>query len=166
MKRIHPNHWSKNPVKKEEVTRLIKESVAKIDKESWKENISKSLTGREVWNTGLPKEQQPRYGKPASEKQIENMRVIGKQSHPTWNKDLSELSPRLSNEIIRKFVLNRDGNKCTQCGNEEQLIIHHVEHFEQVKNKEEIHSIENLKTLCRSCHMTTHNKQKLDLRNE
>jgi len=51
-------------------------------------------------------------------------------------------------------VLERDGHKCTKCGKVKGLIIHHIDgsgHDENPNN-----SMDNLTTLCRSCHMRHH----------
>lgn len=53
-------------------------------------------------------------------------------------------------------VLERDGYKCVECGkdNPKSLIIHHKDHSGASENPN--NDMDNLKTLCRSCHMLHH----------
>lgn len=51
---------------------------------------------------------------------------------------------------IRQEALERDGNRCTKCGNTENLHVHHLTY----ENKYE--SLEDLITLCRACHIKAH----------
>jgi len=51
-------------------------------------------------------------------------------------------------------VLDRDGQKCTKCGKIKGLIIHHIDGSGHDKNPN--NSMDNLTTLCRSCHMRHH----------
>ena len=54
----------------------------------------------------------------------------------------------------KKHVLERDGFKCTECGKEKGLIIHHKDHSGSSENPN--NEMDNLVTLCRSCHMRHH----------
>lgn len=54
----------------------------------------------------------------------------------------------------KKSVLERDGHKCTQCGYDEGLIVHHIDHSGSSENPN--NEMSNLTTLCRSCHMRHH----------
>lgn len=56
---------------------------------------------------------------------------------------------------LRKLALNRDGNKCCECGIEKNLQVHHKK-YRQVSN--EIHDLE---TLCRDCHQSKHDSMKV-----
>ncbi len=51
---------------------------------------------------------------------------------------------------IHATVINRDGGECTACGSNEDLIVHHKDGND--RNNE----VGNLITLCRSCHVKTH----------
>jgi len=59
---------------------------------------------------------------------------------------------------FRKAVLKRDKNKCVFCGATEKLCVHHIIPF----SKSDTLSIEptNGQTLCESCHMGVHGKQR------
>lgn len=60
--------------------------------------------------------------------------------------------PRLGHRwrILRRCVLDRDGHACVQCGARSRL---EVDHIVPVESGGSDH-IENLQTLCRSCHIT------------
>lgn len=121
--------------------------------------------GGTSWNKDLPKEQQPRFGKPVSPKQIEAMRKTGKarQGSHSWNQNLSEWSPP-ADRISQAKAMARDGFKCADCNSEKMLIVHHINHWKQIKDKLQIHDVNNLRTLCRRCHLKVHNHQKKNLR--
>jgi hypothetical protein len=60
---------------------------------------------------------------------------------------------------IQRRVLERDGNRCQECGRvgkrgtgDEDLKIHHIEPYAQCQ----AHDEDNLLTLCGSCHKTAH----------
>lgn len=152
-------HWSKNPEKRQETL----DKISKGRKGKCLGNQYGFKKGQTAWNNGLPKEHQPRFGKQVSEKQIENMRKIGKKSFPTWNKNIIEWSPR-TEDIQRSKALARDNFQCTICGDTIQLVVHHKKCYEDIEDKSKIHELDNLQTLCRSCHFKIHNKQKLEKR--
>ena len=52
---------------------------------------------------------------------------------------------------IRLAVLARDGYRCTRCGSTDNLHVHHI----HSRRKGGTQQIDNLQTLCESCHMTT-----------
>lgn len=54
----------------------------------------------------------------------------------------------------RQACFDRDGNKCTQCGSENNLVPHHIDHSGQ--SEQPNHSLDNLVTLCKKCHMALH----------
>ena len=51
---------------------------------------------------------------------------------------------------VRDYVLWRDGLKCTRCGSQEKLIVHHKDWIRTNNDPS------NLITLCRSCHAKEH----------
>ena|SRR3990167_5478559 len=159
-------HWSKDPKKKKEVQQKISDALATIDKKKWRMNISNALKGRKTWNTGLSKEQQPRYGKPISEKQRENIRKNGlkNKGRPAWNRGLIEWSPRLHFKKTREEVFDRDNHQCVICHSPKNLLIHHIKYWEELQDWNVIHSMENLEVLCRRCHMQQHTKQKVKMK--
>lgn len=63
----------------------------------------------------------------------------------------------------RELVLERDDYKCTECGSTNKLIVHHKDgngRGSKIKNNE----LDNLVTLCRSCHVNVHRKELLEAR--
>ena len=56
-------------------------------------------------------------------------------SYPSWKK-------------IRKIVIDRDGGKCTRCGAESNLVVHHIVAWKKVRED----NVDNLITFCRKCH--------------
>lgn len=56
--------------------------------------------------------------------------------------------------IRRKYVLKRDGHRCTKCGGKAGLQVHHVEPRVVRHN----HSVDNLVTLCVYCHSDEHSR--------
>jgi hypothetical protein len=48
---------------------------------------------------------------------------------------------------IRRFVFERDGNRCVRCGSTRRLTADHIIPF----SKDGEHTIENLRTLCQTC---------------
>lgn len=57
---------------------------------------------------------------------------------------------------LRYAVLQRDNNKCVNCDSEKLLTVHHKNGVSWVNSKEPDNRLENLVTLCRSCHTTLH----------
>ena len=58
-------------------------------------------------------------------------------------------------EALRKQVLSRDNWRCQNCGAFENLQVHHI----QWRSKLGHDSLENLITLCASCHDALHRKR-------
>jgi len=59
------------------------------------------------------------------------------RKNPRWN-------------AVRYLAKKRDGFRCTECGNPRRLEVHHVK---RVKDYPELaYELDNLKTLCTSCH--------------
>lgn len=57
----------------------------------------------------------------------------------------------------RPIVLERDGYKCTKCGKNKKLCVHHIKGdglTSSIKDKD--HTPNNLVTLCTSCHSRLH----------
>lgn len=53
----------------------------------------------------------------------------------------------------RREVLSRDNEKCTVCGREESLHVHHIRPFRKFDDYKEANNIQNLVTLCSTCHV-------------
>lgn len=58
----------------------------------------------------------------------------------------------------RRTALTRDLHQCTQCGTSDRLTVHHIE---SISTHPDIAlDVDNLTTLCRSCHGTVSNTQR------
>lgn len=56
----------------------------------------------------------------------------------------------------RKKARKRDGFKCTCCGATDALVVHHIVSFYYFAEYREANDLNNLTTLCRSCHGQAH----------
>jgi hypothetical protein len=56
---------------------------------------------------------------------------------------------------IRQMALDRDGNKCTECGSTDRLQAHHLTYTRRGHEK-----LKDLQTLCRTCHEKQHKRAK------
>lgn len=57
-------------------------------------------------------------------------------------------------ERIRRQVLERDAYRCRECGKAGRLEVHHLLHLDSGGTN----ALENLRTLCRSCHIEAHKR--------
>ncbi|MGH2620145.1 MAG: HNH endonuclease [Anaerolineales bacterium] len=57
----------------------------------------------------------------------------------------------------RKTGLKRDRHRCQKCGSRRMLVVHHLREFAEFQNSVDAHELDNLQTLCRSCHRAIHN---------
>ncbi len=70
-----------------------------------------------------------------------------------WNADKNDYGPDW--DKIRKKVLRRDGNRCQVCGASgigQSLHVHHIHPFKSFTSRETANQLQNLITLCPSCH--------------
>lgn len=95
---------------------------------------SKSLIGKQPWNTGLSSEKQSR-----------------------WKGGVTPILERLRKSrevrIWRNAVLERDGYRCIWCGSKSQLQADHIKPFRFYPELRL--AIDNGRTLCQKCHITT-----------
>lgn len=57
---------------------------------------------------------------------------------------------------IAETVKDRDGNKCKRCGSNKRL---HVHHLSYQHHGDELNHLEDLVTLCRTCHKEVHDEE-------
>ena len=57
--------------------------------------------------------------------------------------------------LVKPFVLERDGYKCVKCGTNDTLHVHHIVH----RSDGGTNSINNLVTLCQNCHAECHKNE-------
>jgi DEAD/DEAH box helicase domain-containing protein len=70
-----------------------------------------------------------------------------------WNADANDYGPQW--EEIRQRVLRRDGDGCQVCGRTgfgSVLHVHHIQPFRSFADRETANQLENLITLCPTCH--------------
>lgn len=53
---------------------------------------------------------------------------------------------------VRKDAKDRDGFQCIRCGSCEMLDVHHIKPVREFEDYMDAHTLENVVTLCRSCH--------------
>ena len=58
-------------------------------------------------------------------------------------------------ERVRLAVFERDGWRCTECGRPGRLEAHHVR---ELRHGGAAYDLENIRTLCRTCHVALHRK--------
>jgi hypothetical protein len=67
-------------------------------------------------------------------------------------KTMHEEESRVIPDTVREYVWKRDKGRCAECGREEYLHYHHIEHY----SKGGTHQAKNLKLLCVACHAMEH----------
>jgi len=70
-----------------------------------------------------------------------------------WNNDPNDYG--IDWDRLRKKVLNRDGNRCQVCGISGELRhlqVHHIKPFRSFTSRETANQLQNLITLCPTCH--------------
>ena len=120
-----------------------------------KRKISKKLKGRVPWNKGLTGETNKIIRK-SNEKNSESHKRSFKEGKVQWNyvdgrsKGKGREKYGCDWEKIRQLILRRDNFICQKCGiKKKKLDIHHkIPFLISLDN-----SINNLITLCRSCHV-------------
>ena len=86
-----------------------------------------------------------------------------KESEIAKNKEYRKMNRELFNWYhdkdrfggIREKILQRDNFQCQICGNEEKLCVHHIDGTNYLKSNTN-NDLENLITLCKSCHSKLH----------
>ncbi len=124
---------------------LVSEQVAGFRKRSWEtgENLGEEpldLPPKEFETTG--------YWLTLSDAITEKLRAAG-----AWTNDANDYGPHWSE--IRAAVRARDGYTCAICGMPESERQHHVHHkipFRNFSDRDTANRMENLVTLCPSCH--------------
>lgn len=92
----------------------------------------------------------------------DNCWLYGKvgEEHPRYSGGRTGDYPENWDEL-REVVIERDGGECTACGvgrdelqetEDRDLDVHHIEPVDGFDDSDEAHSIDNLTTMCRSCH--------------
>jgi len=76
---------------------------------------------------------------------------VSGEDHPLWEGGRSGWrGPNWRDQ--RQKALGRDNHRCQICNSSNQLIVHHIVSYHEFDRDTEANAIENLATLCRSCH--------------
>ena len=136
-----------NPAKRDEVREKISESLTGIERsEEFKQKVSEAMRGREI-------EWKDKISEPTG------------SDHPNWKDEATAngpLPPELYGdnwEESRREALERDDYDCRICGDEAQLNVHHIKGVREFDNPDEANRLENLVTLCVSCHAKVHSSE-------
>lgn len=94
-------------------------------------------------------------------KDPKNAKRVKRQKHNWYKKQgegySKEMREQKHFEDRREAVLERDNHRCTQCGAEFPLVVHHNDgNGRGVHPSEANNDINNLVTLCRACHIKVH----------
>lgn len=86
----------------------------------------------------------------------------GRKKKYMENKELFRIKNKINKDRIhfggnKEVVLERDEFKCTVCGRTEDLQVHHIDRSGRTASAN--NNLENLVTLCRSCHFKEHKKE-------
>ena len=73
------------------------------------------------------------------------------EDHPRW-KDNDDYYRGPNWYRQREKARDRDGNECQNCGSGDQLHVHHIIPFKSFDDYREANKLQNLITLCASCH--------------
>lgn len=80
------------------------------------------------------------------------------ENHWNWKNNKTPKNKKIRSSYKyqkwRKFVLERDNYKCTNCGAVEKLEVHHIKHF--AKSESGQTDVNNGITLCKKCHINQH----------
>jgi len=75
------------------------------------------------------------------------------ENNPNWNGGQSSVYYGKNWEEQRMKAIERDDYTCQVCGETEELLqVHHLTPFKEFDNYEQANKIENLETLCATCH--------------
>jgi len=66
----------------------------------------------------------------------------------------------VSADLVYQQTLTRDEHRCTACGSTQRLVVHHRDGKGRGCKKPN-HSLDNLETLCNSCHNKWHSSKRV-----
>lgn len=137
-RRMPKNGYKQTPLQKLK-QRLAKLGKAKTDEH--RKNISKAMSGRKLSD---------QHRRSLSEK-------FKGENGNNWKGGITPLNKKLRDSVEyklwREAVLKRDRNECIWCGDKENLQADHIKQFAYYPELR--FAIDNGRTLCKSCHMTT-----------
>lgn len=122
------------------LSRAFKGRISPMKGRKHSEETKNKMRQRVAWNKGLPGRPQPK----------------GELS-PQWKGGLTPIHMKIRNskeyKLWRKSVFERDLYLCVWCGNNEKVEADHIKPFALFPELR--FAIDNGRTLCRKCHLTT-----------
>lgn len=73
--------------------------------------------------------------------------------NPTWKGGVADVTQSQKWRKVREKALERDGRRCQECGGDYELHVHHITPLSEGGRP---YDMDNLKTLCRTCHRAKH----------
>lgn len=160
-----------NPMKRKEIRDKVSEKLK--GKTAWNKGKKLGFTPKEAfkkgdapWNRGLNKENTPQLsemdfqkghnsfeGTEKTQFKPNDERLVG-ENNPNWKGGYEPYyGPNWRQQ--RRFARERDNFICQLCGSEEngrKHDVHHIIPFRELTDYEVANELENLLTLCSSCH--------------
>ena len=143
------------PWNKGRVNKIIQ--ICKVCKKEHLEfpSVKPDYCSRECYYIARKSMKGPNTGKKFSEEWKNNIGKAGKglrskEKNPNWKGGQIKKYPSIFKRKLSMLVRQRDNFTCQKCNNKKSLIVHHID--ENTQNN----SLENLVTLCRSCHGKLH----------
>jgi len=133
----------------------IKSRVGRKHPKKWCENISRGLTGRKLSKTLKEKLSKSHKGEIAwnrGKTSKEDPRILSGEKHPKYKGGKTKKKDSALFRRNREIAFKRDGYSCQWCGTVNNLIAHHIDDYKETED----HSVDNLYTMCRSCHAKYH----------
>jgi hypothetical protein len=131
---VSKKRWENKEYKEKQRKAISKGLTGRTFSDTHRENLSKSLKGMIPWNLG--------FGD-----------YIKGSRNPMWKGGISIKYPDEFNYQLQEFVRNRDNNVCQMCfkiQKKHKLSVHHIDENKMNNN------INNLVSLCKSCHQRLH----------
>ena len=93
---------------------------------------------------------------------IDDATVANLEQRMLWHTSPNDYGPTWN--ALRQQVMNRDGNQCQVCGtsgNGRPLHVHHIKPFRSFSSPESANQLQNLITLCPTCHRQAESKVRI-----
>jgi len=133
--------------KSEAVGTVEHNSTGRKVSDEWRQTHSERMSGQN----------HPFYGqsRPAHSERMKG------EDNPNWIPGPNPKSRGVNWDEQRKKSLERDEYLCCVCNNEAE-VVHHIVAFRDFNNYEEANKLQNLMSLCRSCHSYIENRIRIE----
>lgn len=133
-------------------TKWRKEAYSGENNHNYKEDIESTCEWcEEIYTTRAYKEDSTRFCSQECMIEWRTDEIMSGENHPRW-KDNDDYYRGPNWHRQREKARDRDGNECRNCGSADQLSVHHIKPYESFEDHEEANKLQNLITLCKSCH--------------